>query len=106
MNKQKWNYFVDALALLAFIAVSASGVFIKIFMPGGVRQGRLQEFLGVQKGTWSEIHDWSGIFFIILVSIHLILHWDWISCMTKNMFRFGNCESKAGEKEEKQGFET
>ena len=65
MNKQKVNYFIDFLALVSFIATALSGLAIRFFMPSGVRQGRLQEFLGIQKGVWSEIHDWSGILLII-----------------------------------------
>ena len=67
-------------------------------MPSGVRQGRLQEFLGIQKGTWSQIHDWFGILLIILVIVHLILHRDWIVCMTKSMFKSDKCEIKENNK--------
>lgn len=94
MNKPKINYIVDFLAFVSFLITAVSGLAIKIFMPGGVRQGRLQEFLGVQKGIWSQIHDWFGILLIIFVVIHLILHWDWIICMTKNVFRKSGRETK------------
>lgn len=87
MNKQKTNYIIDLLALISFVVAAISGLAIRFFMPSGVRQGRLQEFLGVQKGVWSEIHDWAGIIFIVLVIIHFILHWDWLVCMTKSMLK-------------------
>ncbi|HRZ95265.1 MAG TPA: DUF4405 domain-containing protein [Candidatus Moranbacteria bacterium] len=94
MNKPKINYLVDFLTLVSFLITAVSGLAIKLFMPSGVRQGRLQEFLGIQKGAWSEVHDWFGIIFIILVVIHFILHWDWIVCMTKNIFKSDKCEIK------------
>lgn len=94
MEKPRINYVVDFLALISFVATALSGLAIKFFMPSGVRQGRLQEFLGVQKGTWSEIHDWFGILLIIFVIIHFILHWNWIICMTKNIFKADKCENK------------
>ena len=94
MNKSKINYIVDFLAFVSFITTALSGLAIKFFMPSGVRQGRLQEFLGIQKGIWSEIHNWSGILLIIFVLIHLILHWDWIVCMTRNIFQVDKCENK------------
>jgi hypothetical protein len=56
------------------------------FLPGGVRQGRFQEFLGIAKENWSFVHTWSGILMVILVVIHFILHWDWILSMAKNIF--------------------
>ncbi len=98
MNKQKVNYLIDFLALISFIATALSGLAIRFFMPSGVRQGRLQEFLGIQKGVWSEIHDWSGILLIIFAVIHLVLHWNWIICMTKNMFQSDKCEVKTDNK--------
>lgn len=98
MNKFKINYVVDFLAFISFVVVAFSGIAIKIFMPSGVRQGRLQEFLGIQKTVWSEIHDWSGILMIILVLIHLVLHWNWIICMTKNIFKSDECEVSGNDK--------
>jgi len=92
MNKQKINYVVDFLAFISFVATALSGLAIKLFMPSGVRQGRLQEFLGMEKGIWSEVHDWFGILFIILVLVHFVLHWDWVVCMTKNIFQSDKCE--------------
>lgn len=94
MNKQKVNYVVDFLALVSFIITALSGLAIKFFMPSGVRQGRFQEFLGIQKGTWSGAHDFFGILMIVLVAIHFILHWDWIVSMTKNMLKTNNSEIK------------
>lgn len=90
MNKQKINYIVDFLTFISFVFTAISGLVMKFFMPGGVRQGRLQEFWGIQKGAWSEIHEWFGIIFIILVIIHFILHWDWIVSVTKNIFESKN----------------
>jgi len=94
MNKPKVNYVIDFLAFISFIITALSGLVIKFFMPSGVRQGRFQEFLGVQKGAWSEVHDFFGILMIILVLVHFILHWDWIVCITKNILKSNNCEVK------------
>lgn len=94
MNKSKLNFIIDSLSLVSFLIVAVSGLAIKFFMPSGVRQGRFQEFLGIQKGNWSQIHDWFGILLIIFVAIHLILHRDWIVCMTKNIFKSEKGEIK------------
>lgn len=94
MNKSKLNYIIDFLAFVSFLITAISGLAIKFFMPSGVRQGRYQEFMGMQKGAWSEIHDVSGILFILLVLIHLILHWDWMVCMTRNFFKAEDCKTE------------
>ena len=87
MNKAKINYFIDALMLISFIITAFTGLIIFFFLPSGVRQGRYQEFLGIIKETWTTIHDWVGIIMILLVLFHFVLHWKWIVCMTKSMFR-------------------
>lgn len=55
MNKPKLNYLVDFLVCVSFLITALFGLAIKFFLPSGIRQGRLQEFLGIQKGSWSEI---------------------------------------------------
>lgn len=93
MNKTKVKYVVDMVTLVSFVVTALSGLAIKFFMPGGVRQGRLQEFLGMQKGVWSEMHDIAGIVMIIAVILHIIFYWRMFVCMTKNFFKKGgNCE--------------
>jgi cytochrome b subunit of formate dehydrogenase len=92
MNKAKINYIVDFLAFISFVVTAVTGLAIFFFMPSGIRQGRLQEFIGIQKGTWSAAHDWFGIIFVILVIIHFFLHWNWVVCMTKNFFKAEKCE--------------
>ncbi len=98
MSKPKINYIIDFLALISFLITALSGLAIFFFMPSGVRQGRLQEFLGIQKGSWSVMHDWFGIIFIILIIIHFFLHWDWVVCMTKNIFESEKCEIEKNNK--------
>lgn len=100
MTKIKLNYTIDFLAFIFFAISAVSGLAMLIFMPSGVRQGRLQEFLGIQKGVWAGIHNWSGIILIILIVIHFILHWEWIVQMTKNIFKTKNHKSESGKNQE------
>jgi len=85
MKKNTLNYIVDILMTIAFVITAISGLVIFFFLPSGVKQGSYQTFLGIIKGTWSTIHDRSGILFILLGLIHFILHWNWIVAMTKNL---------------------
>ena len=96
MNRNKLNFIVDFLAFISFLVVAKTGLIIFFFLPSGVRQGRYQEFFGIAKSTYSVIHDWAGIIMIVLVLIHLILHWRWIVCNFKNAFKKqsdNNCQS-------------
>jgi len=89
MNRLKINYIIDFLALVCFFVSSFTGLIIFIFLPSGIRRGGFQEFMGITKEIWNFFHIWSSILFIVLVVIHLILHWDWIVSMTKNIFGGG-----------------
>ena len=86
MEKSKINYIIDALIAISFLVVAITGLVMFFFLPSGVQRGGYQEFLGIIKHVWIDIHNWSGIILIILVIVHLILHWNWIGHMTKNIW--------------------
>ena len=81
------NLLVDAIALISFLAVAKTGLIIFFFLSGRVKQGRYQEFFGITKGVYSSIHEWAGIVMIVLAVIHVLLHWQWIVCNIKNLFK-------------------
>jgi len=87
MVNPRINYVVDFLITISFIVTAITGLILFFFLPSGVKQGSYQTFLGIIKGTWSAVHDWSGIIFIILIVLHFILHWNWVVSMTKNLFK-------------------
>lgn len=87
MNRAKLNFFVDFLAFLSFFVTAITGLIVFFFIPSGVRQGRYIEFLGVPKYLWSQIHNYAGLVMILLVLVHLILHWGWIRSMTLAFFK-------------------
>ncbi len=83
MDRAGLNYVTDALMAVSFIVTAASGFILLVFLPYGVRQGRLQEFLGVTKESWIMAHDLSGFILSVLVVAHVILHWSWFVSMSK-----------------------
>ena len=86
MEKSKINYIIDAFMAISFFVVAITGLVMFFFLPSGIQRGGYQEFLGIIKHIWIDIHNWSGIILIILVIVHLILHWNWIISMTKNVW--------------------
>jgi len=77
MNKAKLNYFVDLLLLISFLLVAITGI---LKYPGWFNH------LVLPWRTLSKIHDWSGVTIVLLVMVHLFLHWKWIVFMTKKIF--------------------
>ena len=90
-NRARINYYVDIIIGISFIAAALSGIILFFAGSGGYQGGRnpryAQEVLGVGRLLWKDIHDWSGIIMAGGVLLHLVLHWKWIVCMTRNVFR-------------------
>lgn len=87
MEKVRINYIVDLLLALSFVVTAVTALVIFLFLPEGVRQGRYQEFLGIAKFAWSNLHTVAGLAMVALSFLHLILHWRWMLSMTKSLFR-------------------
>ena len=86
MNKVKSNYIVDVLMTVFFILSTVTGIPLYL-IPGGIYRGGQTIFLGIEKHTWGTVHTYTSFALVAIVAIHLILHWNWMVCMTKNLFR-------------------
>ena len=84
MTKPKTNYWIDFIMLISFLVVAITGL-ILFFMPSGQGSSWIS-FLGIIKHTWSEIHNWVGLFLILIIIIHFLLHWKWFVTLTKSLF--------------------
>lgn len=102
MSRTKLNYWLDAVIAVAFIASALSGVVFLFAGSGGYQGGRnpgfLTEILGIQRTVWSDLHTWVSLVMIAGVVIHLLLHWNWIVCMTKRIV--GGPERVSGAREQ------
>jgi cytochrome b subunit of formate dehydrogenase len=91
MSKAKMNYLLDAVIALAFVLSAVTGLAFMAMGSGGFQGGRNAGFetvfLGVSRTAWSDLHTWGSLIMIAGVVIHLVLHWQWIVCMTKKMVR-------------------
>jgi hypothetical protein len=89
MSKAKLNYIVDVIIGLGFILAALSGL-VLFFTPSGYQGGRnpyyMQPVLFLTTHTWDILHTWSSMAMIAGVGAHLVLHWEWMVCMTKEMF--------------------
>lgn len=80
MDKVKTNYFVDALMLIFGLLCGLTGIMkLDILIP-------LELYKIIDYKLLSLVHDLSGVIIIILVIIHIILHMNWIICVTKSLF--------------------
>ena len=70
----------------------ASGI-VFLFVPsaGGFQGGRNPYFvstiLGMDRWFLKDLHTWSSIVMAVGVFGHLVLHWNWFVCMTRNFIK-------------------
>ncbi len=80
MKKADLNFLVDFGAFLGFLTLISTGLVMYFVLPA--RSGRNMVW-GLTRHEWGDIHFWISIIFLLLIVIHTILHWNWISCMVK-----------------------
>ncbi|MGC9471560.1 MAG: DUF4405 domain-containing protein [Bacteroidales bacterium] len=91
-NRAKVNLIIDAFLLIQLMAMAGIGFLIKyILVPGEERNllyGQDVElyFLGLTRHDWGKIHLWVSISFLVLILLHIILHWKMIGCIFRQMF--------------------
>lgn len=85
ITKLKWerktlNYLIDLGLLVSVLLVFITGILKFPSLPFN------REILYANSAILLLLHDWSGIFLGILSIIHVVLHWKWITAMTKRIF--------------------
>lgn len=75
------NYWIDFGLFITFIICGGTGI---MKLPAFVRWF---VSIGFSLSTMSFLHDVSGVIMVLLVFIHLVLHWKWITVMTKRLFK-------------------
>jgi hypothetical protein len=85
-NLPKINFIIDLLLFICIIPIASIGIIIEYVLPPEQRGGK-DLFLGLTRHGWGNIHWYFSIAFVILLIIHIILHWNWIKCMVFNLLK-------------------
>jgi hypothetical protein len=81
LGKPAQNFVIDIFSLLAFVIMAATGFLMRYTLPPG--SGRGATVLGLDRHEWGGIHFWASVVLMVLLVVHLILHWRWIVAMVK-----------------------
>ena len=95
MKRSALNFVIDFIAFLNLLALALTGLIMKYILPPGsgglgraAHDGRGREsvktLLSLSRHQWGSIHFYLALLFIILMALHIILHWNWI----KNYCKF------------------
>jgi hypothetical protein len=92
MRRAALLYWIAVAALLALLLEAASGFILWIALPRGdgfrfrgAGSRAAHESFGFTRETWLDIHDWAGIALIVILLVHLLLHWRWVLSVTRRV---------------------
>lgn len=77
------NFAVDFSGYIMFLFLVSTGALLKFVLLPGWKRGSAPpaELLGLDRHDWSEVHFWIAIGFLTAITLHLILHWEWVRGM-------------------------
>ena len=82
-NRLKTNIIIDLVMFLAMAVTSISGIVIKLIAPlrrtaesEWVREAAMWFFQVWNRRTWAHIHLWAGVIVMVLLVVHIALHWQ------------------------------
>jgi hypothetical protein len=71
------HFWLDLLTAVVFAAMAGTGVLLRWVLPHGSPRVGLT-WLGVGRHVWGDVHFWLGVLILVLLAVHLALHWSWI----------------------------
>lgn len=91
------NFTIDLLAFFDLICLVTTGFIMRFILPPGsggrgrlLHDGRgaehIKTLLSMGRHDWGDIHFYFAIGFVLLLTVHLILHFDWIKNTCKKFF--------------------
>ena len=86
MNKANRNYYVDTVIGIAFLIAGISALVFLIPTDWiDFTVSTTPTVLGINFGIWQSLHKWAGIAMMLGVVLHQLMHWTWITSMTKKI---------------------
>jgi hypothetical protein len=85
------NFIVNLASFLVLFILSVSGIIISLPHEHGPGEKKI---LGLGRGQLGDVHLWLGMAFVVLMLVHLVLHWDWVKCYVKSIFCPGGAEEE------------
>ncbi len=92
MRKATRNYIIGLVMFVLALLEVISGFVLWLVLPrgggyAGGKGGSVAEatFLW-SRDTWLGLHNWIAVALLVVVILHLVLHWRWIVYMTRSFW--------------------
>ncbi|WP_432745327.1 DUF4405 domain-containing protein [Methylobacter sp. G7] len=76
MNRTIANIIIDIIAAFLFLGMIATGYLLRFPLPPG--SNKTLSLWGYTRHQWGDIHFWISQGLLMVLVVHLVLHWNWI----------------------------
>ena len=76
MKKISMRWTINIVSFSLFVLLTITGLINWLLLPRGYELR--ESFLISLKHFLIELHQWTGLIFIIVIAVHVLLHWDYI----------------------------
>ena len=88
MNRARLLYSAVLAGAACLVFEVATGLILWIAVPSGqgprfLRHGGDHSFLGIDRSTWIDLHDWIGLLLAVVIIVHVGLNWRWVTKQTR-----------------------
>ena len=105
MKRGTLNFVVDLVSFTNLVCLTLTGFIMKYILPpgtggrgrmlhGGGDREQIKELWSMSRHEWGDIHFYLALLFLILMVVHIVLHWGWIKNYLKSLL--GMSREKTG----------
>ncbi len=76
MNRTIVNIVIDLIAACQLLGMLATGYILRFSLPPG--SNKTLSLWSYTRHQWGDIHFWFSLGLLIILLVHLALHWNWI----------------------------
>lgn len=92
MQKTLINTLVDLAVAFILLGMLMTGYVIKFPLPPGTNKKWM--LWGLTRHQWGEIHFWISAVLLVLIVVHICLHWTWIVTVIRQRLRLPKTTQK------------
>jgi Domain of unknown function (DUF4405) len=94
MKRSDLNFIIDAFAFIGLVALVVTGLIMRFVLPPfqGGRVGEIGPSMlwGWDRHQWGDVHFWIATGLMVILVVHLFLHWKWIATVVQGKPREGS----------------
>lgn len=92
MNRSLLNLTIDLLAAASLLVMIATGYILRFALPPTTN--RTHELWEMSRHEWGTIHSWASLVLLVILGIHVALHWGWLFATIRS--RFSKAKARPG----------